>query len=102
MSILSSTKAGSEAIPITCEQTILDEIAKLDYTYDCLTECWKSNVPNMPYLILQENSFSIQSCLFTIYVVYKGILKPYVISYTIIHMSDLFNFIKNLKQICQS
>jgi hypothetical protein len=101
MSILKTTNAGSEAIKITCLQTITDEIAKLGYIYDCFIECWRSDIPNMPHLIVQENSFSSQSCLFTIYV-YHEIKRAYTISYTIISMSDLFNFIKDLKPICQS
>jgi hypothetical protein len=101
MSILKTTNAGSKALPITSKQSIIDEIAKLGYIYDCFIECWRSDIPNMPHLILQDNSFSNQSCLFTIYVYYE-ITRAYTISYTIISMSDLFNFIKDLKPICQS
>lgn len=101
MSILKTTHTGSKAIPVTNKQIIIDEIAKLGYTYDCFIECWRSNIPNMPHLILQKSSFSWQSCVFTIYV-YHEISRAYTISYTIIHMSDLFNFIKDLKPICQS
>lgn len=101
MSILKTTHAGSKAIPVTSEQTIINEIAKLGYTYDCFIECWRSDIPNMPHLILQENSFSSQLCLFTVYV-YHEISRAYTISYTILSMSDLFNFIKDLKPICQS
>jgi hypothetical protein len=101
MSILKTTHAGSKALPITSKQSIIDEIAKLGYIYDCFIECWRSDIPNMPHLILQDNSFSNQSCLFTVYV-YHEITRAYTISYTIISMSDLFNFIKDLKPICQS
>ena len=101
MSILKTTHAGSEAIQITNKQPIIDEIAKLGYTYDCFIECWRSDIPNMPHLILQENSFSNQSHLFTVYV-YHEITRSYTISYTIISMSDLFKLIKDLKPICQS
>lgn len=101
MSILKTTHAGSKAIPVTSEQTIINEIAKLGYIYDCFIECWRSDIPNMPHLIIQNNSFSGQSCLFTVYV-YHEITRAYTISYTIISMSDLFNFIKDLKPICQS
>ena len=101
MSILKSTNAGSEAIPINEKKTIIDEIAKLGYTYDCFIECWRSTIQNMPHLIIQENSFSSQSYLFTIYV-YHEIKRAYITSYTIISMLDLFNFIKDLKPICQS
>jgi hypothetical protein len=34
MSILKTTNAGSKAIRVTSEQLILDEIAKLGYTYN--------------------------------------------------------------------
>ena len=101
MSILKTANAGSKALPVTSKQPIIDEIAKLGYTYDCFIECWRSDIPNMPHLILQENSFSNQSCLFTVYV-YHEITRAYTISYTITSMSDLFNFIKDLKPICQS
>lgn len=100
MSILKTANAGAKALPITSKQSIIDEIAKFGYTYDCFIECWRSDIPNMPHLILQENSFSNQSCLFTIYV-YHEISRAYTISYTIISMLDLFNFIKDLKPICQ-
>lgn len=101
MSILKTTYSGSKAIKITCAQTIIDEIAKLGYTYNYALSCWTCTILNMPKLILQENSFSNQSCLFTVYV-YNKISKAYTISYTLISMSDLFNFIKDLKPICQS
>ena len=101
MSILKTANAGAKALPINDKQTIIDEIAKLGYIYDCFIECWRSDIPNMPHLIIQDNSFSGQSCLFTVYV-YHEITRAYTISYTIISMSDLFNFIKDLKPICQS
>ena len=101
MSILKTTHAGSEALTITNKQPIIHEIAKLGYIYDCFIECWRSDIPNMPHLIIQDNSFSGQSHLFTVYV-YHEITRAYTISYTIISMSDLFNFIKDLKPICQS
>lgn len=101
MSILKTTRAGAEAITLNEKQPIIDEIAKLGYIYDCFIECWRSNIPNMPHLIIQDNSFSSQSHLFTVYV-YHEITRAYTISYTITSMSDLFNFIKDLKPICQS
>lgn len=100
MSILKTAHAGLESVPITGKQSIVDEIAKLGYTYDCFAECWKSDVQNMPRLILINNSFSWQTCIFTIYV-YSEISRAYTISYTIISMLDLVNFIKDLKPICQ-
>lgn len=101
MSILKTTYSGSKAIKITGAQTIIDEIAKFGYTYNYALRCWTCTILKMPFLILQENSFSNQSCLFTVYL-YNEISKAYTISYTIISMSDLFNFIKDLKSICQS
>ena len=52
MSILKTVNAGSEAIQITNKQPIIEEIAKLGYTYDCFIECWRSDIQNMPHLIL--------------------------------------------------
>lgn len=102
MSILKTTHAGSEALQITNITTILDELTKHGYIFDTFLYCWIcTTTPNMPHIIVQENSFSSQSCLFTIYV-YHEISRAYTISYTIISMSDLFNFIKDLKPICQS
>lgn len=100
MSILKTTHAGSKAIPVTSEQTIINEIAKLGYTFNPTLRCWMSNLQNMPDLILREY-FNRQSTLYTISVYYE-ISRKNIITYTIIHMSDLFNFIKDLKPICQS
>lgn len=100
MSILKTTRAGSKAIPVTSEQTIINEIAKLGYTFNPTLRCWMSNLQNMPDLILREY-FNSQSCSYTISVYYE-ISRRNIITYTIISMSDLFNFIKDLKPICQS
>lgn len=100
MSILKTTRAGSKAIPVTSEQTIINEIAKLGYTFNPTLRCWMSNLQNMPDLILREY-FNCQSTLYTISVYYE-ISRRNIITYTIISMSDLFNFIKDLKPICQS
>lgn len=100
MSILKTTHAGSKAIPVTSEQTIIDEIAKLGYTYNPTLRCWMSNLQNMPDLVLREY-FNYQSSIYDISVYYE-ISRRNLITYTIIHMSDLFNFIKDLKPICQS
>ena len=100
MSILKTTHAGSKAIPITSEQTIIDEIAKLGYTYNPTLRCWMSNLQNMPDLVLCEY-FNYQSSIYDISVYYE-ISRRNIITYTIISMSDLFNFIKDLKPICQS
>ena len=100
MSILKTTNSGSKSIPVTSEQTILDEIAKLGYTYNPTLRCWMSNLQNMPDLVLREY-FNYQSSIYDISVYYE-ISRRNLITYTIISMSDLFNFIKDLKPICQS
>ena len=100
MSILKTTNSGSKSIPVTSEQTILDEIAKLGYTYNPTLRCWMSNLQNMPDLVLREY-FNYQSSIYDISVYYE-ISRRNIITYTIIYMSDLFNFIKDLKPICQS
>lgn len=100
MSILKTTHAGSKAIPVTSEQTIINEIAKLGYTYNPTLRCWMSNLQNMPDLVLREY-FNYQSSIYDISVYYE-ISRRNLITYTIISMSDLFNFIKDLKPICQS
>ena len=101
MSILKTTNSGSKSIPVKSEQTILDEIAKLGYTYNPTLRCWTSKIQNMPDLIVLENLFSRQSFIYTVSVYYE-ISRRNLITYTIISMSDLFNFIKDLKPICQS
>ena len=100
MSILKTTNSGSKAIPVKSEQTILDEIAKLGYTYNYTLRCWTSKIQNMPDLVLREY-FNYQSSIYDISVYYE-ISRRNIITYTIISMSDLFNFIKDLKPICQS
>ena len=100
MSILKTTNSGSKSIPVTSEQTILDEIAKLGYTYNPTLRCWMSNLQNMPDIVLREY-FNYQSSIYDISVYYE-ISRRNIITYTIIYMSDLFNFIKDLKPICQS
>lgn len=101
MSILKTTNSGSKSIPVTSEQTIINEITKLGYTYNPTLRCWMSKIQNMPDLVVLENLFSRQSCVYTISVYYE-ISRRNIITYTIISMSDLFNFIKDLKSICQS
>ena len=100
MSILKTTNSGSKSIHVTSEQTIIDEIAKLGYTFNPTLRCWMSNLQNMPDLVLREY-FNYQSSIYDISVYYE-ISRRNLITYTIISMSDLFNFIKDLKQICQS
>ena len=100
MSILKTTNSGSKSIPITSEQTIINEITKLGYTYNPTLRCWMSNLQNMPDIVLREY-FNYQSSIYDISVYYE-ISRRNIITYTIIHMSDLFNFIKDLKPICKS
>lgn len=94
MSILKTTHTGSKALSVTSKQYIIDEIAKLGYTYNYDLRCWSCTIPNTPHLIIRKNSFS-----FTIYV-YDEIIHTK--SYAIKSMYGLFNFIKDLKSICQS
>ena len=100
MSILKTTNSGSKSIHVTSEQTIINEIAKLGYTFNPTLRCWMSNLQNMPDLVLREY-FNYQSSIYEISVYYE-ISRRNLITYTIISMSDLFNFIKDLKPICQS
>ena len=100
MSILKTTNSGSKSIPVKSEQTILDEIAKLGYTYNPTLRCWTSKIQNMPDIVLREY-FNYKSSIYDISVYYE-ISRRNLITYTIISMSDLFNFIKDLKPICQS
>lgn len=101
MSILKTTNSGSKSIHITSEQTIINEIAKLGYTFNPTLRCWMSKIQNMPDLIVRESLYGRQSFIYTISVYYE-ISRKNLITYTIISMSDLFNFIKDLKPICQS
>lgn len=93
MSILKTTHSGSKAIPVTDGQEIIDEIAKLGYTYNYGLSCWSSNIPNMPDLI-------IRSCLSQTYTItiYHGLLSRNLITYMITTMSDVFKCIDYLKE----
>lgn len=93
MSILKTTKAGSKAIPVTSGQEILDEIAKLGYTYNYALRRWSSNIQNMPDLIIQSGL----SQTYTI-TIYQGLLSRNLITYTITSMSDVFNCIDYIKE----
>ena len=52
MSILKSIYAGSKAIRVTCEQPILDEIAKLGYTYNYTLRCWSCRKNPLPDILI--------------------------------------------------
>lgn len=99
MSILKTTHAGSKAIPVTSEQTILDEIAKLGYTYNYDLRCWSCKINPLPDIIIAHLYGSGYSNIFNIYVDYTTCNST---TYHITTMYDLFNFIKYLKTKCQS
>lgn len=93
MSILKTTHAGSKAIPITDGHEILDEIAKLGYTYNYALSRWSSNIQNMPDLIIRSGL----SQTYTI-TIYQGLLSKNLITYMITSMSDVFNCIDYIKE----
>ena len=92
MSILKTTHAGSKAIPVTSEQTILDEIAKLGYTYNYTLRCWSCEINPLPDITIARfyglNPFYI----------YVDFSKSGSTTYSIITMHDLFNFIEDMKK----
>jgi hypothetical protein len=91
MSILKTTHAGSKAIPVTCEQTILDEIAKLGYTYNYTLRCWSCKINTLPDILIShlysDNPFYI----------YVDFSTHRTTTYHIKTMHDLFNFIEDMK-----
>lgn len=93
MSILKTTHAGSKAIPVTSGQEILDEIAKLGYTYNYAVSRWNSNMQNMPDLIIRSGLSQTYNVT-----IYHGLLSKNLITYTITTMSDVFNLIDYLKE----
>lgn len=93
MSILKTTHAGSKAIPVTNGQEILDEIAKLGYTYNYTLRRWSSNIQNMPDLIIRSGLSQTYNVT-----IYQGLLSKNLITYMITSMSDVFNLIDYLKE----
>lgn len=92
MSILKTTNAGSKAIPVTSEQSILDEIAKLGYTYNYTLRCWSCSDNPLPDISIAQ----FYGCKpFYIYVL---ITKYTSTTYNITTMYDLFNFIEDMKK----
>lgn len=91
MSILKTTHAGSKAIPVTSEQTILDEIAKLGYTYNYDLRCWSCSKNSLPNIEIARfyglNPFYI----------YVNFSTHKSTTHSIITMYDLFNFIEDMK-----
>lgn len=92
MSILKTTHAGSKAIQVTSEQTILDEIAKLGYTYNYTLKHWSCSKNPLPDIVI-GHTYDWSS--FFIYVL---ITKYTSTTYDIVSMSDLFNFIEDMKK----
>ena len=92
MSILKTTNAGSKAIPVTSEQTILDEIAKLGYTYNYTLKHWSCSINPLPDIVV-GHTYGWSS--FFIYVL---ITKYTSTTYDIVTMYDLFNFIEDMKK----
>lgn len=89
MSILKTTHSGSKAIPVTSGQEILDEIAKLGYTFDYDLKCWVSNEQLLP---------AIEITHFPNIIVRAYITKYNATTFNIFNMSDVFNFIDYLKE----
>lgn len=97
MSILKTTHTGSKAIHIIDEQEIIDEIAKLGYTYNYTLRCWSCRKNPLPDIVI-SNLYGSNSSNINIYVYYT-ISNP--TKYRITTMCDLFNLIKELKTKCQ-
>ena len=96
MSILKTTQAGSKAIPVTSEQPILDEIAKLGYTYNYTLRCWSCSKNKLPDITIGHTYG------WGLFFIYVNLTKYDSVTYNITTMHDLFNFIKDLQTICQS
>lgn len=96
MSILKTTHAGSKAIPVKSEQTILDEIAKLGYTYNYGLRCWSCKINPLPDIVVAR----FYGC--KPFYIYANFSTHKSTTYRIITMYDLFNFTKELKTKCQS
>ena len=92
MSILKTTNAGSKAIRVTSEQSIIDEIAKLGYTYNYTLRCWSCSNNPLPDIVID---YTYGSDLFHIYV---NLTKYDTTTYKIYTMFDLFNFIEDMKK----
>lgn len=91
MSILKSTNSGAKAIPLKDEQIILDEIAKLGYTYNYSANCWSCSKNSLPDIII-SHLYGMLS--FSIYVDFSSNRTT---TYHIKTMYDLFNFIEDIK-----
>ena len=92
MSILKSTNSGTKAIPVTSEQTILDEIAKLGYTYNYTLKCWSCDKNSLPNISIGHTYG------WDLFFIYVSITKYTSTTYNINTMYDLFNFIEDMKK----
>lgn len=92
MSILKTTNAGSKAIRVTSEQLILDEIAKLGYTYNYTLRCWSCSNNPLPDISIAR----FYGC--KPFYIYVNLAKNYITTYSIITMYDVFNFIEDMKK----
>lgn len=92
MSILKSIYAGSKAIRVTCEQPILDEIAKLGYTYNYTLRCWSCRKNPLPDILIGHTYG------WDLFYIYVNLTKYDTTTYNIATMYDLFNFIDDMKK----
>lgn len=92
MSILKTTHAGSKAISVKSEQTILDEIAKLGYTYNYTLKCWSCSNNPLPDISI-EHFYGLNP-----FYIYVYLTKYSRTRYNITTMYDLFNFIEDMKK----
>ena len=103
MSILKTTHAGSKAIPVTDDRTIYNEIEKLGYTYNSTLRCWFCSKNSLPDIVIAHlygsDGSNIFNHIFNVYIFYATYNST---THCITTMYDLFNFIKDLKPICQS
>ena len=92
MSILKTINAGSKAIRVTSEQTILDEIAKLGYTYNYTLRCWSCSDNPLPDILIGHTYG------WDLFYIYVNLTKYNCTTYNIYTMYDLFNFIEDMKK----
>ena len=92
MSILKTTNSGSKAIPVTSEQSILDEIAKLGYTYNYTLRCWSCSNNPLPDIVVSH------TYVWDSFFIYVNLTKYDTTTYKIYTMYDLFNFIEDMKK----
>lgn len=98
MSIIKTTHSGSKAIRVIDEKTIIDELAKLGYTYNYTLKCLSCSKNQLPDIIISHFYYT-GSGMFNIHLHYTSRIPK---SHCITTMYDLFNLIKELKTTCQS